>query len=123
MSDPFLVADLLIKLKEIYDTHQRKELDLALAGIGIDLDTSVHLEIVPENDIDWQVKELALEMCGLAVLPWCMTINEKLVRESCFSRVNIFGDWYFIAASLYRPAVVEVHITVDGVKTGGVMTG
>lgn len=121
MSDPFLVSDLILTLKNTYEDDQFKELESMLAGCGIDLNESKHLEIIPAEDIEERVKELALEMSGLAVLPWCLKIDTQAVIDSCFYKIKVFGDDMFFHSSFYRPAAVEVSIAVDGAKTGGAM--
>jgi len=121
MSVPFLVSDLRTTLKKTYTDEQFKELDEALEGCGVNMQASRHLEIIPNDDMPELVKGLALEMSGLRVLPWCLKVDEKAVVDSCFYKVEIFGETYWMHASFYRPAAVEVCITVDGVMTGGVM--
>ena len=123
MSTPILVGDLRLTLKKTYSVQQLAELDQVLAGLGIDMEASKHLEIIPEADISARVEELSLEMAGLSVMPWCMSVNTQAVIDSCFSKVTVFGEPYFFHSSFYRPAVVEVFITADGVRTGGVMAG
>ena len=121
MAIPLLVCDLRSTLRKTYSAEQLKNLDEVLAGCGIDMEVSKHLEIVPEADIEHRVRELALEMSGLVVLPWCLLVDSQAVIDSCFYRINVFGDWMYFTASYYRPAAMEVFISVDGVKTGGVM--
>ena len=123
MGRPILIGDLLVTLKKTYSDLQLDELFLVMWGLGVDMKKSRHLEIIPEEDIQQQAKELALEMSGMKVLPWCLKIDTEAVIESCFAKVSIFGKTHYMFASLYRPAVVEVNITADGVKTGGVMAG
>ena len=118
---PFLVHDLRLTLQKSYTEAQLAELDCVLEGCGIDMIASKHLEIVPEADISERILELSLEMAGLSVLPWCLKIDEEAVIKSCFYKVNIFGESFFMYSSFYRPAEVEVFITADGVKMGGAM--
>lgn len=118
---PFLVHDLRLTLQKTYTTQQLAELDHVLKGCGIDMEASKHLEIIPEADINERIKELALEMAGLDVLPWCLRIDEEAVIRSCFYGVVIFGDVFYMHSSFYRPAEVNIFITANGVETGGAM--
>ncbi len=123
MAKPMLVSDLRSTLNNMYSEEQLKELDEALIGIGIDMERSSHLEVIREIDLRYTVEELALEMSGLAVMPWYFELNYGAIIHSCFSKIIIFGDVYYMFASTVRPAVREVRITPNGVETGGVMAG
>ena len=119
MNTPLLVGDLRLTLEKIYTPVQLKELDNALAGCGIDMEASKHLEIIPEADISERVKSLALDMSGLIVLPWCLLVDEAAVIRSCFYRVKVFQDWYYFTASFYHPNETQIHITANGLSRGG----
>ena len=118
-----LVQDLRSTLRNMYTAEQLIKLNEVLAGVGVSMEDSKNLEIIPEDQINNATHELALAMSGLSVLPWCLTVRTEAIIKSCFYRVSIFDDWYYMHASFYRPAAVEVYITANGVKTGGVMAG
>lgn len=114
---PTLVIDLRTILKKTYNDALFKKLDEVLAGVGVDMQASRHLEIIPESRIKETLKTLAMEMAGLTVLPWCLLVNEELILKSCFSKITIFGEVYYMHSSFYKPNPCEVFITSSGVLT------
>ncbi len=114
--EPFLVQDLVIALKDLYDAHQLKKLDNTLAKVGINLNGSLHLEIIPEAQLDWALEKMVLELSGLKVLPWYLKVNREGMLKMCFRKVHIFGEVYYMHASACRLLGddVEIYITAKG---------
>lgn len=121
MAKPILVGDLRTTLKKLYTEDQLKELDEVLAGCGIDMEASQHLEIIPESNMRHALNELAKEMSGLGGIPWYLSVKEQALLDSCFYKVKVFEKYFWFHSSFNRPAVKQVHITANGVQTGGVM--
>ena len=119
--EPFLVQDLVIALKDLYDAHQLKKLDITLAKVGINLNDSLHLEIIPEVQLDWALEKMALELSGLKILPWYLKVNREGMLKMCFRKVHIFGEVYYMHASACRVLGddVEIYITEKGGEVPG----